>query len=69
MVTFFASLKDINKDKAALPEFLSTHPEMQKRIDRANMIIREKYTLPDGSLRPPPALPSNGAPVDVSEPS
>ena len=68
MVSFFRKLKKVEQKRGSFPEFLSTHPDLDKRIRAVEKVIRTELSNPDGTLKKPPAPPEDGG-TRVSEPS
>ncbi len=56
MSSFLQKLQKANQNSGSLPEFLSTHPDLGKRVGRVNEVIRNEMLRPDGNLLPPPAM-------------
>ncbi|GAB4151137.1 MAG: hypothetical protein Kow00107_01700 [Planctomycetota bacterium] len=68
MSSFFRKLKTLNQNHASLPEFLSTHPDLDHRINAVDALILREMMGPDGKLLPPPILEPTNVPT-VSNPS
>ena len=70
MSSFFRKLKAGEQTSGSFPEFLSTHPDLDKRIHQLENVIKAEMLNPDGSLKTPPPLPAlKTNPADVSNPS
>jgi len=55
LVSFFRKIEVVRDGQTRPPEFLSTHPDTDKRISAVEAVIRTEMTNPDGTLKRPPA--------------
>ncbi len=68
MATFFTKLQKANQNSGSMPEFLSTHPDLGKRIENVRSVIKKEMMTPDGKLKKYEGTPVK-QPVEVNRPS